>query len=244
QLADAYTAATKKQWTQPIGFVHALFEVSIDSLKRAKDVGDKTAVRDALAATNLATIVGPVAWGKGPVKNVTRTPLVGGQWVRGKQYKYELIVVDDRTAPAIPTAGKLQLLGRSAWAGRRAGGRGRLAPSGARPADGAAGARGRGKVVRRRPRRRPGHAVDRGRGGARHHRPQRRRQDHAVQPDRWRRATGFRRDPLPRRRRHRPAPPPAEAPGARPLLPDPASLRRHAGGRAPARPRHRPLTPR
>jgi len=110
QLADAYTAATKKQWTQPIGFVHALFEVSIDSLKRAKNVGDKAAIRDALASTDLATIVGPIAWGKGPVKNVTRTPLVGGQWVRGKKYKYELIVVDNRTAPAIPTGGKLKLL--------------------------------------------------------------------------------------------------------------------------------------
>jgi branched-chain amino acid transport system substrate-binding protein len=111
QLAAAYETATKKQWTQPIGFVHALFEVSIDSLKRAKDVGEKGAIRDALAATDLATIVGPIAWGKGPVKNVTRTPLVGGQWVRGKKYKYELVVVDNRTAPMIPTGGKLKLLG-------------------------------------------------------------------------------------------------------------------------------------
>jgi len=110
QLADAYAAATKKQWTQPIGFVHALFEVAIDTLKRAKDAGDKAAVRDALAATDLQTIVGPVAWGKGPVKNVTRTPLVGGQWVRGKRHKYELVVVDNRTAPAIPAGGKLTLL--------------------------------------------------------------------------------------------------------------------------------------
>jgi branched-chain amino acid transport system substrate-binding protein len=110
QLAEAYEAATKKQWTQPIGFVHALFEVAIGTLKRAVDVGDKAAVRDALAATDLATIVGPVAWGKGPVKNVTRTPLVGGQWVRGKKYRHELVVVDNRNAPAIPAGGKLQLL--------------------------------------------------------------------------------------------------------------------------------------
>jgi branched-chain amino acid transport system substrate-binding protein len=110
QLADAYVTATKKQWTQPIGFVHALFEVAIDVLKRAKDVSDKAAIRDALAATDARTIVGPVAWGKGPVKNVTRTPLVGGQWVRGKKHKYELVVVDNRTAPDIPTGGKLRLL--------------------------------------------------------------------------------------------------------------------------------------
>jgi branched-chain amino acid transport system substrate-binding protein len=88
--------------------VHALFEVALDTLKRAKDVGKREAIRDALAATSLNTIVGRIAWGKGPVKNVTKTPLVGGQWVRGKKHKYELIVVDNRTAPGIPAAGKLK----------------------------------------------------------------------------------------------------------------------------------------
>ena len=34
ELAAAYQAATKKQWTQPIGFAHALFEVAVDVLKR------------------------------------------------------------------------------------------------------------------------------------------------------------------------------------------------------------------
>ena len=37
-LADSYTPATTKQWTQPIGFVHALFEVATDALKRTKDI--------------------------------------------------------------------------------------------------------------------------------------------------------------------------------------------------------------
>ena len=41
QLADAYEASTKKQWTQPIGFVHALFEVAIDTFKRTKDLGSQ-----------------------------------------------------------------------------------------------------------------------------------------------------------------------------------------------------------
>ena len=111
QLADAYEAATKKQWTQPIGFVHALFEVAIDTFKRTKDLGSKASIRDAMVATNLDTIVGNVSWGKGPVKNVTKTPLAGGQWVPGKKYKYELIVVDNQTAPNVPVAGKLKLIG-------------------------------------------------------------------------------------------------------------------------------------
>ncbi len=38
QLTEAYTAATKRPWTQPIGFQHALFEVAIDVLRRAKSL--------------------------------------------------------------------------------------------------------------------------------------------------------------------------------------------------------------
>jgi len=110
QLAAAYEKATGKQWTQPLGFAHALFEVAVDTLKRSKSLDDKAAIRDALAAANLATIVGPVAWGKGPVKNVAKTPLVGGQWVKGSKNKYDLVIVNNQTAPAIPTAGQLKLM--------------------------------------------------------------------------------------------------------------------------------------
>jgi branched-chain amino acid transport system substrate-binding protein len=57
------------------------------------------------------TIVGPVKWGgQGPFRNVSKTPLVLGQWVKGKKYKYELTIVDARTSPAIPTNGRLKLI--------------------------------------------------------------------------------------------------------------------------------------
>src|SRR5207244_4151205 len=83
-LADAYETTTKKQWTQPIGFSHGLLEVAVDSLKRTKDAGSKAAIRDAVAATNLSTVVGPVKFGGvGPMRNVSKTPLVGGQWIKG-----------------------------------------------------------------------------------------------------------------------------------------------------------------
>jgi branched-chain amino acid transport system substrate-binding protein len=36
----------------PIGFLHALFEVGIDNLKRAKDVDSPANMRDAIRATN------------------------------------------------------------------------------------------------------------------------------------------------------------------------------------------------
>jgi branched-chain amino acid transport system substrate-binding protein len=107
-LAAAYEAGMKKQWTQPIGFAHALFEVAADALKRSKSASNKD-VRDAVAATNLQTIVGPVKWGgQGPFKNVSRTPLVLGQWVKGTKYKYELVIVNNEAAPSIPAPAKLR----------------------------------------------------------------------------------------------------------------------------------------
>ena len=112
QLAESFEKATGKQWTQPVGFAHALFEVAVDVLKRSKNIDDKATIRDAIAATNLNTVVGPVAWGKGPVKNVAKTPLVGGQWVKGKgKSKFDLVIVDNKTAPNIPTGGKLKPIG-------------------------------------------------------------------------------------------------------------------------------------
>jgi branched-chain amino acid transport system substrate-binding protein len=111
QLGDAYEAATKKQWTQPLGFAHALFEIAADVLKRTKDLDSPAAIRDAIAATKLDTMVGHVAWGSGPVKNVAKTPLVGGQWRKGGKFKYDLVVVDNSLAPAIPVQDKLKLLG-------------------------------------------------------------------------------------------------------------------------------------
>lgn len=110
QFAEAYEKAANKQWTQPLGFVHALFEVAADSLKRTQDVSKKESIRDAILATNLNTIVGPISWKGGPVKNVAKTPLVGGQWVKGKKYKYDLVVVNNETAPSIPTQAKIQAL--------------------------------------------------------------------------------------------------------------------------------------
>ena len=112
QFADAYENDTKKQWTQPIGFIHALFEVAADTLKRSKSLDDKAAIRDALVATNLNTIVGPISWGKmAPFPNVAKTPLVGGQWVKGKKYKFDLVIVENQTAPNIPVGGKLKPIG-------------------------------------------------------------------------------------------------------------------------------------
>jgi branched-chain amino acid transport system substrate-binding protein len=108
ELTAAYTAATKRPWTQPIGYQHALFEVAIDVLKRTKAVEPK-AILDSIVATDYRSIVGPVKWSGQPVKNVSKTPLVAGQWQRQGD-KYELVITTNRPAPDIPVGGQLQVL--------------------------------------------------------------------------------------------------------------------------------------
>ena len=109
-LAEAYEAGTKKQWTQPIGFAHALFEVASSALSRAKSLKPAD-VRDAVAATSIDSVVGPIKWGgAGPMKNVSKTPLVLGQWNKGTKYKAELSIVNNEGAKNIPAGGTLKLL--------------------------------------------------------------------------------------------------------------------------------------
>lgn len=110
KIAADYEVASKKQWTQPLGYSHALWEVAIDVLKRSGKPHDPKAVRDAIRASDLMTVVGPVSWKGGPVANVGKTPVLGGQWVKGQKHKYELAIVDNSTAKIVPAAAKLQLL--------------------------------------------------------------------------------------------------------------------------------------
>lgn len=108
-LARGYTAASGRPWTQPIGFKHALFEVVADVVARAEDLEDPEAITTAIAATDMKTIIGPVNWSTGPVRNVSKTPLVAGQWQRDGG-ALDLKIVANAHAPEIPVNGALALL--------------------------------------------------------------------------------------------------------------------------------------
>jgi branched-chain amino acid transport system substrate-binding protein len=111
-LSAAWTAATGKQWTQFVGFAHALFEECFDVLARAGTT-DKQAIADAAAATDLATIVGPIKYGaNGLPRNIATTALVGGQWQKqdGGDYPFDLVVTDNSLSPEIPLTGELKPL--------------------------------------------------------------------------------------------------------------------------------------
>ena len=87
-------------------------------LKRAKTVTDPKSMLEAIVATDYHSMVGPVQWTGQPVKNVTKTPLVAGQWQR-KGDKFELVITANKTAPDIPVGGKLQPIIAAAAGARR-----------------------------------------------------------------------------------------------------------------------------
>ncbi|MGD1887181.1 MAG: ABC transporter substrate-binding protein [Cohaesibacteraceae bacterium] len=113
QVAEAYTAETGRQWTQPIGFVHALFELAVDAMGRVDDASDGDAVAESIAAASLDTVVGPLAFnGAGlppfAARNIAKTPLVGGQWRLNDGGGYDLVIVDNSDQPSIPTGGAME----------------------------------------------------------------------------------------------------------------------------------------
>lgn len=79
-LSDAYEAATGKPWTMPLGAKHSLFEVVIDTLRRTQDLDSPESIAEAIRTTDLATVFGPVNFQTGPVPNISKTPVAGGQW--------------------------------------------------------------------------------------------------------------------------------------------------------------------
>lgn len=111
-LAADWEKATGKQWTQPIGYGHALFEVGIAALKATPNPKDKKALRDSIAGLQMETVVGPVNFKGSPIKSVAVTELVGGQWRKTKagKFPYELLITHNSTAKKIGVEDELKLL--------------------------------------------------------------------------------------------------------------------------------------
>lgn len=109
ELAASWEAASGKQWVQTLGYSHALFETGIAALQNSGDPKDPDAVRDAIAALNLETMVGPVNWAETPVKNVAITEVAGGQWIKtpNGRYDFDLVVNDNTFAPSVTVQDQL-----------------------------------------------------------------------------------------------------------------------------------------
>lgn len=107
ELAQAYTKSTGRNWTMPLGFKHALFEVALNALKHSNGPGRLESIRAALASTDYQSIAGRINFQTGPVPNISKTPLASGQW----EYRYrqlELLVVDNKGEDEIPLQARLR----------------------------------------------------------------------------------------------------------------------------------------
>lgn len=109
-IAAEWEKDTNKQWTQPLGYSHALWEVALDILKRSDNPLDRTANRDSMKAIDLDTLVSHLSFKNGPHPNICKTPIFGGQWVKGTKYPYDLKIVDNTVSKLIKPEAKLQLL--------------------------------------------------------------------------------------------------------------------------------------
>jgi branched-chain amino acid transport system substrate-binding protein len=96
-LGDAWVKETGKQWTQPIGYKHAGFEIALDAIKRAGTL-EKNKLREAIEKTDLDTVVGHIKFNE---KHYAPTPLVGGQWVKGKKWPWEVNIINNQRYPEV-----------------------------------------------------------------------------------------------------------------------------------------------
>ena len=110
QLADAYSASTKKEWTQPLGVMHALIETGIAALKASGDPKNPQKVADAIRTLKLDTVIGRLDFAGSGIKNVSKMRVAGGQWVIDSKGKLDIVVTHNGTAPEIPVQRKFELL--------------------------------------------------------------------------------------------------------------------------------------
>ena len=106
ELGADYKADNGGDMPQPAGYAYASIEIAIDALRRAGTT-DAEALRDALAETDLDTVVGPIKYDK-EMKGLHYgdTVIAGGQWQLQEDGTEKLVVIDNSLYDIIPVAGE------------------------------------------------------------------------------------------------------------------------------------------
>lgn len=98
ELAATWTELTGKQPMATLGYKHASMEIVVDVLKRAQSL-ERNKIRETIKATNIDTVVGHVQYND---RNLAETFVVGGQWVKGKTWPWEMNIVSNRKMTIVP----------------------------------------------------------------------------------------------------------------------------------------------
>jgi branched-chain amino acid transport system substrate-binding protein len=107
-LANAYQSSSGKQWLQSLGSTYSLFEVAHQAFTAVDDPHDHDAVASQLRNLSYTGISGPLDFTKGPVPGVAIQQPVGVQWQKGKQFPFEMVVVDNSLNSSVKLGGTLQ----------------------------------------------------------------------------------------------------------------------------------------
>jgi branched-chain amino acid transport system substrate-binding protein len=119
QLADDYQTSSGKQWLQALGSSYSLFEVAYEAMKAVDDPHDKQAVAAQLFKVNYAGMSGPLDFTTGPhidpadqnsptIPGIGIVNPVGVQWKPGKDFDWEMVVVDNSLNSDVPIGGQLE----------------------------------------------------------------------------------------------------------------------------------------
>jgi branched-chain amino acid transport system substrate-binding protein len=108
QLADDFASQTGKQWTQALGSVYSLFEVAVEAFKAADDPKDKDEVAHNLLNLSYTGMSGALDFTAGPEPGIAMQHPVGGQWRPGKQFDWDIVIVDNSPNADVPVGGDVQ----------------------------------------------------------------------------------------------------------------------------------------
>jgi branched-chain amino acid transport system substrate-binding protein len=107
QLADNYEKASGKGWNVQIGATASLFDAAVATIRSASDPKDRASLAQAMSRLKTETAVGEVDFTTGPVPNCATTGLVGVQWVRGGNGKFNVNIVSNADNPRVPLTGAM-----------------------------------------------------------------------------------------------------------------------------------------
>jgi branched-chain amino acid transport system substrate-binding protein len=100
ELCDLWSKETGKQWTAAVGAKHYAWERAYDALVRGQTL-EKTRLLEAIASTDMKTAIfnDHVKYNK---EHYCPTPLVGGQWMKGKEWPWDLEIISNKQNPEVP----------------------------------------------------------------------------------------------------------------------------------------------
>ena len=107
QLADAYEKTSGKVANVQIGATASLFDAAVATIRSAVDPSDRASLAQAMSRLKTETAVGLVDFTSGPVPNCATTGLVGVQWMRGANGKFNVNIVSNADNPRVALTGAM-----------------------------------------------------------------------------------------------------------------------------------------